>query len=473
MLLSELGLRDPLRGARRVGVLGLGASGRAACRLLSALGKEVFACDGGAERPVDVPDGVEVAWGTHEVGAVDALVLSPSLNPEWPENQAKPDLAALYARGVPLVSEVALACGAFGGRVLSIGGTDGKSTTAAMAHAIASASGARVLLGGNSWTAMSDIVLSDALAARDEGCAPASAAVVEVSAFQLWRGHAFQPDVALLTNVALDHLDHYASADDYVAAKAHVLARLGAGARVVLYAHDLRLERMARAARDQGARVAYYADTAETAALAAWQEPAALALRSGVGVQRAPLSVLQVPGSHNRRNALGAWLAARALLGDAVDADACARGLASFSGLPHRLALVRERAGVRYYDDSKATNVHAALVGLRSLEGPLVAIVGGVDKGLPLEPLIATLEERARAVAVIGGLRERLTREAAGRIALTPHETLEGAVAWAAEVAHEGDAVTLSPGCSSFDMFTGFEARGRAYVEAVNSLPAL
>lgn len=470
MLLSELGLRDPLRGLQRVAVLGLGASGRAACRLLVALGKSVVARDGGQPRDVDLPDAVDVAWGSHDVGDVDALVLSPSLNPEWPENRAKPDLAALYASRRPVISEVVLACQAFPGRVLSIGGTDGKSTTAAMAHAIGNASGARVLLGGNSWTAMSEVVLAEAEAARAEGRTVAEAAVVEVSAFQLWSGHGFHPDVALLTNVALDHLDHYASADDYVAAKHHVHALLGAGDDALFFAHDLRLSQMARAAERQGARVSYYADGAELDALDAWLDGDALVLRTAEGEERARRDALRVPGAHNRRNALGAWLGARRLLGARVDAASFEAAMAGFRGLPHRLALVRERGGVRYFDDSKATNVHAAQVGLRSVGGPLVAIVGGVDKGLDLGPLIETLCEHARAVAVIGEVQERFVAEAAGRLRVVPHESLESAVGWAAEVADAGEAVTLSPGCSSFDMFSGFEARGRAFEAAVHAL---
>lgn len=467
-------MRDPLPGHDHVAVLGLGASGCGAARLLTALGKRVMAVDGGAEREVELPASVEVRWGSHDIGDASAAVLSPSFNPEWPENRAKPDLLALQARAdageVEIWSEVVLAASAFEGRLLTIGGTDGKSTTAAMAHALLEQAGYATLLGGNSWRALSDVVLE-----RHD----ATHAVVEVSAFQLWEPHALAPDVALLTNIAADHLDHYASMDDYIRAKRHVHRNLHEAALALVYADDEALLGSARALVDRGVPIGAYGLDAPGGdlpwAARAWQEGDRICVEDGDGADAVSVAALQVPGLHNRKNAAGAWLAARALVrGEGtLDGATAADGFGAFRGLPHRLQFVRELDGVRYYDDSKATNVHAAATGVRSLPGTLVAIVGGVDKKLELAPLIEALAPRARHVVAIGEVSARFEGEAAAHLrSVERSATLEAAVEAARAAAQPGDAVVLVPGCSSFDMFRSFEDRGRQFAALVQALPS-
>lgn len=463
-------MRDPLASHEHVAVLGLGASGCGAARLLTALGKRVTAVDGGSERDVDLPSGVEIRWGTHDTADATAAVLSPSFNPEWPENRAKPDLAAMQARAargeLEIWSEVVLAACAFEGRLMTIGGTDGKSTTAAMAHALLKAAGVPTLLGGNSWRALSDVVLE-----RPE----ATHAVVEVSAFQLWEPHGLVPDVSLLTNIAGDHLDHYEGMSDYIAAKLHVHRNQVAGSTAVFFAGDDRLRSPSQRLPERGVCVAGYGLDRPSGPWSgrAWCDDETLYLEDARGTDSIPLRALRVPGLHNRKNAAGAWLAARALVGDdaAVDGETAARGFEAFSGLPHRLQFVRELDGVRYYDDSKATNVHAAATGVASLTGPLVAIVGGVDKKLDLTPLIEALRPSARHVIAIGEVAARFVDEAAPHLrSLERSATLEAAVSAARAAAQPGDAVVLAPGCSSFDMFRSFEDRGRQYAALVQQL---
>ena len=470
-------MRDPLSAHTTVAVLGLGSSGVAACRLLVALGKRVIAVDGGAARAVDLPAGVEVRWGSHAIGDATAAVLSPSLNPEWPENRTKADLVPLWeaaaSGAVALWPEVALASVAFARPVLTIGGTDGKSTTAEMAHALLGECFAeQVWLGGNSWRALSDVVVEQP---------EARCGVIEVSAFQLWQGHPMSPSVSLLTNIADDHLDHYADLAAYVAAKQHIHANLGRDALAVVCADDPRLLGFAATLAERGTPIAGYGETRPTAALpwsgVAYVDGDVVRVEDATGAASLPLSRIVVPGAHNAKNAAGAWLAARALasrVGGAVDVTMASRAFGAFGGLPHRLAYVRTLDGVRYYNDSKATNAHAAATVVLSLAGPVVAIVGGVDKRLPLDPLIAALSTRARHVIAIGEVAERFVAEA------TPHlrsiersSTLEAAVVRAQACASAGDAVVLSPGCSSFDQFRSFEDRGEQYVAAVERLGSL
>lgn len=455
--MASLALRDPLAGHTCVAVLGLGASGRAACKLLGRLGKRVIASD---SRTLDIElgDHVEVRTGANELGDATAVVVSPGLNPEWPENRDNPALAEIWAavrRGdVELWSEVELAICAFPGPTITIGGTDGKSTTAAMIRDVLRATGREVVFGGNSWTALSEVV---ATAERGNVC------VAEVSAFQLWEGHRLHPDVSLLTNIAPDHLDHYDAEEDYVRAKFHIHRHLVAGDTAVLNVEDPRLAQAAAALGDRGIVVERFGiepgDDGRAYVdgdLLRWAETT-LATAS-----------VSVPGTHNLKNALAAFLAARAV-DKTLTTAAAAQAFQAFPGLPHRLERVRVLDDVTWFNDSKATNVHAAVTGLQSLKTPLVAIVGGVDKQLDLEPLLGVLRG-ARKVIVIGELRERLSAEAGDSVQLQSASSLSEAVGIARSAAVAGDSVVLAPGCSSFDMFRSFEHRGDVYRELVLAL---
>ena len=489
---------DPLGAHERVAVLGLGASGLAACRLLRALGKQVVASDGRLTAPPPgLPPGCELHLGAHELGGATAAVISPGLNPEWPENAANPALAPIWrawrAGAIELISEVELGMRACDVPVVAVGGTDGKSTTAALTAHLLSGCGLPALLGGNSWRALSDVVLE----ATQAGAA-ARAVVAEVSAFQLQDPHGMRPTVALMTNIANDHLDHYASEADYVRAKRHILRNLGPGATVALRASDPALRAWIEPATEAGCQVVSYdsapygsapygsgpgaAEPLAGVASGAWVE--APGSTHGLLVVRAhgrsvtvPRAALPLPGDHNARNALAAMIAVAALAPPEVDDATLGRQLAAamgtFRGLPHRIEWVADVAGVRWYNDSKATNVHAACVGLGAMDRPTIAIVGGADKQLDLEPLIAALADRARATLVIGQLAARLEAEAAGRVpGIERCGTIERAVARAAQLAADGDAVLLAPACSSFDQFRSFEHRGEVFRELVLGLAA-
>lgn len=454
---------------RPVAVVGLGASGRAAVTLLRALGRAVVASDE-REVPVDLQrraaqdGGLEVHGGRLVVppGCTE-VVLTPGLNPEWREHADRPLLRQLHEAAcggeLRLVSEVVLALECFAGPRVVVGGTDGKSTTAALTQHLLGAVGVSTVLGGNSWRPLADAI-------GGEG-AESKAVVAEVSAFQLWHPEHVVATVGILTNVADDHLDHYPDMATYAAAKRRLLG--GPGVEVkLMHGGDARLRAWGEGWLRDGDDVRFFADSDPTA----WAHAEGSALQVGPDV-RVDASGFRLPGAHNARNALAALGAARevaARLGVAVSPSDWARALAGFRGLPHRLEWVCERGGVTWRNDSKATNLHASMVGLSSLEGTLVAIVGGVDKGLSLEPWLTLLRARCRAVVVFGALRARLIEAAAGDPLFEARETLEEAVAHAAAVACPGDTVVLSPGASSFDQFPGFEARGQAFRSAVAAL---
>lgn len=340
-----------------------------------------------------------------------------------------------------------------------------------------------MLFGGNSWTALSEV-----LAEHVESGSSPTVCVAEVSAFQLWRGHRLHPRVALMTNIAPDHLDHYSDEDAYVAAKCHIFEHLGEGDHAVLFADDPRLAALRASLQARGVGVHGYAleEPAADDGAGAWSRRAwvemegaeqvpALCVANGEFRYRVPASRLKVPGAHNRKNALAALLGVRELVSNPrrLEPSVAGRVFAEFRGLPHRLEPVRERREVLWLNDSKATNIHAAVTGLGSLERPVVAIVGGVDKGLDLAPMFEALDASAHHVVIIGALAERFGREMGVRawgyeVALS----MEAAVGAAAEAANPGDAVVLSPGCSSFDMFKSFEHRGEVFAQAVLALEA-
>ncbi len=454
--MTEFSLRDPLPEHQRVAVLGLGASGRAACKLLGLFGKAVIASDS-RDLDLDLGGHVELRTGGNDIGDATAIVVSPGLNPEWPENRDNPALAAIWsavASGeLAIWSEVELAIAAFPGPTITVGGTDGKSTTAAMIRDVLRAAGKNVLFGGNSWTALSEVLAEQK---------SADVCVAEVSAFQLWRGHALHPEVSVLTNIAPDHLDHYDAEEDYVRAKFHIHTNMQDGDTAILNIEDDRLAGSAAALEARGIDVHGFG--LDSAGRGAHVSGGQLVW----GQDTIPASAVAVPGRHNQKNALSAFLAARAVAPDLTTEQA--RGaFESFNGLPHRLERVRILNRVTWFNDSKATNVHAAVTGLSSLDQTIVAIVGGVDKELDLAPLIDVLKP-ARAVVAIGDLRGRLCAEAEGQLVVSTADSLEDAVKLAHSAAQPGDAVVLAPGCSSFDMFRSFEHRGDVFRDLVAAL---
>jgi UDP-N-acetylmuramoylalanine--D-glutamate ligase len=457
------GLRDPLPEHDHIAVLGLGVSGKAACQLLAEFGKTVRATDSREDiNTSGLPDHIEIALGTNDTAGATAAVLSPGLNPNWPENAENPALSDLWERArrgeLELLSELDVAARAFRGKKIAIGGTDGKSTTAAFTKHLLDTLGVDALLGGNSWTALSEAVLENS---------SADVAVIEASAFQLWDGHRFAPDVSVLTNIALDHLDHFATFDDYVAAKGQLLTHADEQTTVALHANDERLMSFVPELTESGVNVCTFGEQGDVDVSADhlhWK------IKNGE-TRRVDLREFKLPGLHNRRNVAAAWIAVDAVSGeyDAVEVDrALADAVTSFRGLPHRIEFVAENDGIRFYNDSKATNVHSACVAYRAMERPFVAIVGGVDKQLDLAPLIDILAQRATHVVTIGELRDRFRSEGKTLSAkLSEAESLRDALHMAVDRADSGIDIVFSPACSSFDMFRSFEHRGEVFVDLV------
>jgi UDP-N-acetylmuramoylalanine--D-glutamate ligase len=436
---------------KKVVVVGLGASGVAAARLCLRLGARVVANDG---KPLEALSldaralasaGATVVTGGHEaarMGEADVIVVSPGV-------PAVREVAAAAARGVPVWGEVELAVRSMEhpAPVVAVGGTNGKSTTTSLVGALLEAAGRRVFVGGN---------LGEPLA--DHTAERFDAIVLEVSSFQMERVDRFRPRVGLLLNVTDDHLDRYASFDDYARAKGNAFAKQTADDWAVVPAGDAVCRREAE--RGAGRLVTF-----GPAGVLDVTDDAVVDRRTGERFLRAEMALT---GGHNALN-VAAALAAVGPFG--VDAATARRVLAGFRGLPHRTALVAEVDRVRFYDDSKGTNVGATVTALDGLvEARAVVIAGGRDKGGSYGPLVDALIRKGRAAVLIGEAAEAIARAIGDRVPVRRAATMDDAVRISASLAAPGDAVLLSPACSSFDMFRDYKHRGDEFARAVRAL---
>lgn len=437
-----------VRGSK-VLVVGAGKSGVAAAELLLSRGATVHLNDArdvaawSREALALEARGVTSIGGHHDVAArdFDLVVVSPGV-PMFPA------LAAALAAGVRVWGEVELATQALvhPAPIVAVGGTNGKSTVTSLIGAML---GAQAFVGGN---------LGEPLALHaDESF---TAVVLEVSSFQMERLDAFAPDVALLLNVSDDHLDRYDDFDAYVRAKGNMFQRQRAGQLAVVPHGD---ERCLTEARRGHARVVTFGEHPEATVRVGTDE--LIDTRDGERYARADI-VLR--GRHNAANVAAAILAVRDL---GVSAQHVRSVLASFQGLAHRMELVREHGGVHYYDDSKGTNVGAVVTALSGLEEErCVLIAGGRDKDGSYEPLVQALRRKGRAVVLIGEAATRIQNAVGDAVPVRLAESMDDAVAIAASLARPGDAVLLSPACSSFDMFRDYKERGEVFARAVLAL---
>lgn len=445
-------------GGRRVLVVGVARTGLAAARFLLDRGARVTITERRprAELPAEV-DALERSGAVIEAGGhgettfldQDLIVLSPGV----PMTLAP--LARARERGVPVVSELELAAAYLTAPMVAITGTNGKSTTTTLIGLIGEAAGLRTFVGGNLGT---PLITGVAEAASPE------LAVVEVSSFQLEAIHDFRPRVSIILNVTEDHLDRYAGFDEYVRAKARILANQGSGDTAILNHDDPVVRRLAAECR---ARVVFTSLRGRPPGPAAWVEGDRFFIDFGEGDREVyDASELKLEGVHNRENAIAALASARVM---GIDGVVAMRAIAGFPGLPHRMERVAEHDGVRWVNDSKATNVAAAARSLEGYAGGVILLAGGVDKGGSYEPLVAAARGRVTRAFVYGEGRERLAEALERALPTTRVDDLAGAVAGAAELARAGDVVLLAPACASYDQFKNFEERGALFHRLVEA----
>jgi UDP-N-acetylmuramoylalanine--D-glutamate ligase len=456
-------MRDSLRLAgQRVLVVGLARSGVAAARMSVARGARVTVTDRRAATELgpavkDLGSSVQFALGGHDPAdftGADLVVVSPGVP------LALPEIQAARRQGVPVLAEVELAAQLLPAvPLVGITGTNGKSTTTALAGALLGRD-RRVFTGGNLGTPLSELVLSG----RE-----VDALVVELSSFQLEGIDRLRPRVAALLNVTPDHLDRYRDVDDYALAKARLFMNQQAGDFAIANARDPRTLAIAGSSRAELLTFGFGKPGPRSAR--APEAGGAFELAPGQAApERYLLRSRALRGRHNLENAMAAALCARLLgvPGALVQAE-----LDAFPGLPHRLELVRERAGVEWVNDSKATNVDSTMVGLAAFPAArpnVVLILGGRGKRAPYAPLRPLFDRRVKALLTIGEDASTIEKELGD---LSPTEragTLAAAVKRAAALSAEGDVVLLSPACASYDQFRSYEDRGESFRRFVGEL---
>lgn len=435
-------------------VVGGGRSGRAAAALLVSRGAVVTLAD---ERPaIEGADdlsarGVRLAPGPHDAdlfASADLIVVSPGV----PLDQ--PAFDAARAAGVPIVGEVELASRWLSGRLVAITGTKGKSTTTTLAARMLALAGLDAPAGGNLGTALSSQV---------QDSRPDTVHVVEVSSFQLETTVQFHPEIAVLLNVSADHLDRHGSFEAYTAAKARIFANQTSGDWAVVNADDpgaLALARGGRARRFDFALDARLDDgvTVEGGDI--------VRREGGTAVPLLPLSSVQLTGRHLLADVLAA-AAVGCVVG--VPPETMARAVAGFQGLEHALEAVAVIRGVRFINDSKATNIASARRAIESVDR-VVVILGGRYKGGSFEDLREVTAARAEGVVAIGEARARVRAALADVVPVEDADSMAEAVRRAFAMASPGGAVLLAPACSSFDMFTDYAERGRVFKDEVRRL---
>lgn len=364
-------------------------------------------------------------------------------------------IAAALQRGIDVVGELELAWRAIPNRFVAVTGTNGKTTTVELLGHVYRTAGEPVAVAGNVGRPLSSLV----------GEIDADATVIcEASSFQLEDSVAFAPECAVFLNLAPDHLDRHGDLGAYLAAKLRIFANQGNDDLAIYNADDPFLAKI-----DLGGcarRIAFCHGAGPDCEVA---------LAEGTifydGEALLAIDELGLLGEHNTANAMAA---AAAALSMGIDRDAVRAGLRSFAGVPHRLEPVAEIGGVRFVNDSKATNVASATVGLRAFEGGVHAILGGSEKGEPYAPLLDPVRERCVACyltgASAGRLAEALVPAIEAGVELHLCEDLEEAVRLAAHVARPGETVLLSPACASFDAFENFERRGERFRGIVEAL---
>ncbi|HEX2699366.1 MAG TPA: UDP-N-acetylmuramoyl-L-alanine--D-glutamate ligase [Acidimicrobiales bacterium] len=423
-------------------VVGFGVTGRAAVEHLVRAGWRVIVVeDSVTEATARAVAFLGATLGTvADVTTADVVVPSPGVGPDHPV------FAAGREAGAGVMSEVELAWRAAPDkRYVAVTGTNGKTTVTTLVAAMLAAAGRRVVAAGNIGLPLVTAVAGDA-----------DTVVVEVSSFQLQYTERFRPDVAVWLNLAQDHLDWHRSMEDYAAAKARIWANQGPDGVAVVNADDPGV--MAAAGTAPGRVVTFGA-----AAGADWFVEGGSLRGPGGPV----MAVADLPRSfpHDVSNALAAMAAATAAGADLV---ACAAGAARLEGLPHRVQLVGEAGGVRFYDDSKATTPASVVAALQAFDS-VVLIAGGRNKGLDLRPL-AGEGHRLRAVVAIGEAAHEVETALAGVAPVTVATSMGDAVRRAAAAAGPGDVVLLSPACASFDWYRSYAERGDDFTRHARSL---
>lgn len=442
---------------KKVLVVGLGKSGLAAALFLRRQGAQVTVSDARSadalarDLPALLDEGIMVETGGHGLLTFrrqDLIVVSPGVPMDTPE------LVQVQKFGLPIIGEVELAARFLKGKILAITGSNGKTTTTTLCGEIVTAGGLPVQVGGNIGVPVIALVEGS----RDDGWS-----VLEVSSFQLETTGEFHPQIAVILNITPDHLDRHGSFANYVAAKERIFSNQTEEDALVLNADDDAASRCAARAKS---RIFWFSRTRIVRQGAFVHEGAILFRATEQSAPEVILKIGSIPlkGEHNIENVLAAVCASR-LAG--VAPEAIRSAVEQFRAVEHRLEFVANVNGVDYYNDSKATNVDAAMKAIAAFPSGIHLILGGKDKNSDYRLMRPLLQARVKSVYTIGAAAEKIITQIEGAAPIVNSGTLDAAVAAAAEAAQPGEIILLAPACSSFDQFENYEQRGRVFKDLV------
>ncbi|HAK89377.1 MAG: UDP-N-acetylmuramoylalanine--D-glutamate ligase [Nitrospirae bacterium GWC2_46_6] len=466
---------------KKVTIVGLARSGVGAANLLSELGASVIVTDKKSRQELEpflgkLNPAVKTVIGSHPPELfedTDLIVISPGV----PLSSAP--LRAALEKGVKVIGELELAYQIVGNRqsaagerkteFLAITGTNGKSTVTALLYEIVRNSGFNAVVGGNIGNALTEEIsdLKFQISNLDY-------IVAEVSSFQLETIDSFRPKGATILNITPDHLDRYASMQEYINAKCRMFLNQGTDDFLVLNADDPMTGEILKIGGRQWAtgnrpEIFYFSRRKEVKG-ACYKDGL---IHFSIARSLSPIaftvdpSAFKIKGVHNIENAMAASLIA---LLSGCGADAVARTLKTFPGLEHRLEFVRELNGVKFINDSKGTNVGAVIKSIESFDEPVILIAGGRDKDGDFSALRPLVKDKVKAVILIGEAKDKIKKAIGDITGIFVEDSLDAAVARGKDIASAGDVVMLSPACASFDMFKDFEDRGRQFKKAVMEL---
>ena len=450
---------------KRVLVVGIGKSGISAAMFLRGQGARVTVSDTRSaialaeQIPALLDAGVMVESGGHGLLTFrrqDLIVVSPGVPLDTPE------IKQVIGYGLPVIGELELATRFLKGQIVAVTGSNGKTTTTSLIGKIFADAGRPTQVGGNIGLPVIELIA---------GSTDETVNMLEVSSFQLETTEAFHPKIAVILNITPDHLDRHHSFEAYVAAKEKIFANQTAEDALVLNADDPTTQMCAGKTR---ARVYWFSATKVVRqgaflrdGVICWVEK-----EGGKSEPILPAAEIHLKGTHNVENVLAAVCAARL---SGVPAEKIRAAVADFKAVEHRLEYVRTVKGVEYFNDSKATNVDAAMKAVESFAGCVHLILGGKDKDSDYTQMAQVgrkpLGERVKSVYTIGSAAEKIERQLVGVVKIVSAGTLATAVAKAASGATAGDVVLLAPACSSFDQFDNYEHRGRVFRQLVMDLP--
>ena len=443
---------------KRVVVLGGGESGTGAAVLAKDKGYDVFLSDfgkiGTEYRKMLEDEGIAFEEGTHteeKILNADIVVKSPGIPP------VAPMVRKIMEKEIPVVSEIEFAAGFTSSKMVCITGSNGKTTTTLLTYHILKKAGIDVGLAGNVGKSLALQVSRD----------PHAVYVIELSSFQLENMYKFKANIAVIMNITPDHLDRYDNKmENYAAAKFRILRNQTKEDYFIYWQDDPLIREQVKKVQGEAMRLPFGLD--REGDTAAYLDNGIVRFTTPMDVWEIPRDKISLPGLHNLYNSMAAGLSATALN---IKKESIREALEDFEAVEHRLEYVDTVEGVRYVNDSKATNVNSTWYALESMDTPVVLILGGKDKGNDYSEIEDLVKAKVRAIVCMGLHNEKIIKFFKDKVAeIRDTHSLDEAVEACREIAREGDTVLLSPCCASFDLFSSYEDRGKQFKNKVKKL---